>query len=63
MKNNSEITNYLSKRKKKLELRSFLSLFFSNVFMFSMNDEVVHTGYDSISHYIFAIACNKKQDI
>ncbi len=60
MKNNSEITNYLYKRKKKLELRSFLSLFFSNVFMFSMNDEVVHTRYDSISHYIFTIACNKK---
>ena len=46
--------------KTKKELKSFLSLYFSNVFMFSMNDEVVHTGYDSMSHYIFAIACNKK---
>jgi hypothetical protein len=27
------------------ELRSFLELHFHNVFVFSMNDEVVHTGY------------------
>ena len=29
--------------------------------MFSMNDEVVHTGFDKMSHYIFALA-NSKND-
>ena len=33
---------------------------FNNVYLFSMNDEVVHTGFDQMSHYIFAIATNKK---
>ena len=46
--------------KTKKELKKFLNMYFNNIYMFSMNDEVVHTGYDSMSHYIFAIACNKK---
>ena len=46
--------------KKKNELKKFLSLYFNNIYMFSMNDEMVHTGYDAMSHYIFALACNKK---
>jgi cyclopropane fatty-acyl-phospholipid synthase-like methyltransferase len=46
--------------KSKKELKKFLSPYFSNIYMFSMNDEVVHTGYDAMSHYIFALACNKK---
>ena len=46
--------------KKKNELKKFLSLYFNNIYMFSMNDEIVHTGYDAMSHYIFALACNKK---
>ena len=29
--------------------------------MFSMNDEVLHTGYDKMSHYIFALANSKKK--
>ena len=28
---------------------------FSNVFLFSMNDEVVHTGFDKMAHYIIAL--------
>ena len=42
------------------ELKALLKKHFHNVFMFSMNDEVVHTGYSKMSHYYFAISCNKK---
>jgi len=43
--------------KSKYELRNFLYKFFTNVYMFSMNDEVIHTGFDKMSNYIFAV-CN-----
>lgn len=33
---------------------------FHNVFMFSMNDEVVHTGYGKMSHYNIALCCGSK---
>ena len=46
--------------KTKNGLKKFLSNYFYNIYMFSMNDEMVHTGYDAMSHYIFALACNKK---
>ena len=46
--------------KNKKELKKFLENYFHNVFMFSMNDEVLHTGFDQMSHYIFGIASNKK---
>lgn len=36
-------------------LRSQLEKYFKNVFMFSMNDEVVHTGYTPMAHYIFGM--------
>lgn len=28
---------------------------FGNVFLFSMNDEVVHTGFDKMAHYLMAL--------
>ena len=34
--------------------------YFHNVFMFSMNDEVVHTGYHKMAHYLFALCCAKR---
>lgn len=37
------------------ELRDLMSRYFHNVFMFSMNDEVVHTGYSPMAHYLFAM--------
>jgi len=37
------------------ELKKFLKPFYNNVFLFSMNDEVVHTGFDKMSHYVFAL--------
>ena len=30
---------------------------FNNVFVFSMNDEVVHTGFYPMAHYLFALCC------
>jgi hypothetical protein len=41
------------------ELKSLLGHYFHNVFLFSMNDEVVHTGYSPMAHYLFAICCQK----
>ena len=41
-------------------LRKSMNQHFSTVIMFSMNDEVVHTGHDSMSHYIFAVCSNPR---
>lgn len=42
------------------ELKVLMEKFFHNVFMFSMNDEVLHTGYHPMAHYLFAVAASKK---
>lgn len=42
------------------ELKTLMEGFFHNVFMFSMNDEVVHTGYHRMAHYLFAIGAGKR---
>ncbi len=42
------------------DLRDFMKKYFHNVYMFSMNDEVVHTGYDAMAHYHLALCCGKK---
>jgi 2-polyprenyl-3-methyl-5-hydroxy-6-metoxy-1,4-benzoquinol methylase len=42
------------------DLKAALEAHFENVFMFSMNDEVVHTGYHKMAHYLFALACGRK---
>jgi len=39
------------------QFKETLKEYFHNVFLFSMNDEVVHTGYRPMSHYLFAICC------
>jgi 2-polyprenyl-3-methyl-5-hydroxy-6-metoxy-1,4-benzoquinol methylase len=36
-------------------LRDELRVGFRRVFMFSMNDEVVHTGFDKMAHYLIAV--------
>lgn len=36
-------------------LRQLMSEYFRNVFLFSMNDEVVHTGFYPMAHYLFAV--------
>jgi 2-polyprenyl-3-methyl-5-hydroxy-6-metoxy-1,4-benzoquinol methylase len=35
--------------------KPFLESYFENVFLFSMNDEVVHTGYYPMAHYLLAL--------
>lgn len=42
------------------ELKSSIEGFFHNVFLFSMNDEIVHTGHHKMAHYLFCLACNPK---
>lgn len=42
------------------ELGVLMSRFFHNVFIFSMNDEVVHTGFYPMAHYLLALCCTKK---
>ncbi|MBV5333808.1 methyltransferase type 12 [bacterium] len=42
------------------DLRTLMQNHFHNVFMFSMNDEVVHTGFFPMAHYLIAIACSKR---
>lgn len=37
------------------DLRATMSRRFANVFVFSMNDEVVHTGFSPMAHYLFAL--------
>ncbi len=42
------------------EMKKTMSEYFSNVFVFSMNDEVVHTGYFPMAHYLFAVGAGVK---
>lgn len=37
------------------DFKGLLQQHFSNVFLFSMNDEVVHTGFYPMAHYLFAL--------
>jgi 2-polyprenyl-3-methyl-5-hydroxy-6-metoxy-1,4-benzoquinol methylase len=41
-------------------LKKFCEKFFKSVFLFSMNDEVVHTGFTPMSQYIICICVFKK---
>jgi len=41
-------------------LRDLMGRHFANVFIFSMNDEVVHTGFSPMAHYLFAIGTDKR---
>jgi cyclopropane fatty-acyl-phospholipid synthase-like methyltransferase len=42
------------------DLKALMQHFFHNVFMFSMNDEVVHTGYHKMAHYIWAVGAGRR---
>jgi len=47
--------------KTQAELKATLLRFFDNVFMFSMNDEVVHTGHEkNVGIYNIALCCGPK---
>lgn len=42
-------------------LRELLSRYFHNVFIFSMNDEVVHTGFYPMAHYLLGVGVGGKK--
>lgn len=42
-------------------LRASLDPLFRNVFVFSMNDEMLHTGYYGMAHYLFALCAGTKR--
>lgn len=43
------------------EFTQLLRRFFHSVFLFSMNDETIHTGYSPLAHYLLAIAVSPKK--
>jgi 2-polyprenyl-3-methyl-5-hydroxy-6-metoxy-1,4-benzoquinol methylase len=42
------------------DFKALFDRYFHNVFLFSMNDEVVHTGFYPMAHYIIVLCCGKK---
>ncbi len=42
------------------DLRAFCKKYFNNVFMFGMNDEVLHTGFMPMCQYLFAMCVGPK---
>ena len=42
------------------QLKALLGRYFHNVFLFSRNDEVVHTGFYPMAHDLFAVCCQRK---
>ena len=42
------------------DLKAIFQQYFYNVFLFSMNDETVHTGFYPMAHYLIALCCGKK---
>jgi len=43
------------------ELRKTMHRYFHNVYMFGMNDEVLHVGFSGMCHYLFALCTNRLQ--
>ena len=41
-------------------LKKTLERYFHTVFVFSMNDEVVHTGFYPMAHYLLGIGCHRR---
>jgi 2-polyprenyl-3-methyl-5-hydroxy-6-metoxy-1,4-benzoquinol methylase len=43
------------------EFKTLMERFFYNVFLFSMNDEVVHTGFYPMAHYLLAVCTGPRE--
>ena len=43
------------------KIKTAIEGYFNNVFIFSMNDEVVHTGFFPMAQYLIAVCCSKKK--
>lgn len=41
-------------------LKTTLEKHFHNVFSFGLNDELMHTGFAPMAHYLLCVACNKR---
>ncbi len=41
-------------------LQSTLGEYFHNVFSFGMNDEILHTGFAPMCHYLLCLICNRR---
>jgi 2-polyprenyl-3-methyl-5-hydroxy-6-metoxy-1,4-benzoquinol methylase len=48
--------------KSQATLRALNERYFENVFMFGMNDEVLHTGYAPMCHYIWSVGAGLKPE-
>ncbi len=42
------------------DFKRLMHEYFHSVFCFGMNDEVVHTGYHKMAHYLFVVCCDSK---
>ena len=42
-------------------LKELCLRYFDNVFMFSMNDEMVHTGFSPLAHYLWALCASQRE--
>ncbi len=42
------------------DLKKLLQNYFKNVFLFAMNDEVIHTGFTKMAHYNICLCTSKK---
>lgn len=42
------------------DFKDLMRRYFDQVFLFSMNDEVVHTGFYPMAHYLIALCCGKR---
>jgi 2-polyprenyl-3-methyl-5-hydroxy-6-metoxy-1,4-benzoquinol methylase len=42
------------------DLKRVMERHFENVFLFSMNDEVVHTGFHPLAHYLFTLCVGRR---
>ena len=51
-------SNILKLRKN--STKELMEKYFKRVFMFGMNDEVLHTGYPAMCHYIFGMGVGPK---
>jgi 2-polyprenyl-3-methyl-5-hydroxy-6-metoxy-1,4-benzoquinol methylase len=44
-------------------LRALNERYFENVFMFGMNDEVIHTGYAPMCHYLWSVGVGVRSEV
>lgn len=42
------------------DFKDLMAKYFENTFLFCMNDEVVHTGFSPMAHYIFVVGSGLK---